>query len=560
MLPIDSSRYRTSINDGSMDYESPNKRALVQLVQKCLNENGEGFIERQQFISFCADLSVSAEELDNVFNELDSDQDGKINVSDFTSTFDQVSGTLGKVGEMTNPCNGHMVNGSIDKSMYECQVNALESPMQVIGGQQYISELYYNLTNSNQSDLLELFEKHLASVVKDIKSRAAENQRLEEALKRATKQHARQVNNLDREVEQQMEKLEAKVRQEEKSLSEKKLSDFQWQLESKEKEIGSMNKTIDILQSRLNKETSKPSRRDEMDTITQENRFLRSQVNDSQTAIAVLRSELAEIRSEFVEQSEQLQKEQRVSHDSVQEQENLTRQLQLLHEANQRLHDINDELRGALEARKNTNSPSKITSDVLAMPGSCNDPGRDMSFTPIRCHSASPSLGFRLAGHRNVPGECCENSLNEDSLFSEIHRASTPYKSDCEEEDEAYGTMSKPTNNQVQKQIQILEDTNKRLSSSNDELRVALKLMSRSGSFRKPKRSSSGNRRAASGSHSDYGSISSRSSRSFSPKKQKRASTGDLGEEATDESTTYDVEDDDNVETVSTFLIYVLSL
>jgi hypothetical protein len=31
---------------------------------------------------------------------------------------------------------------------------------------------------------------------------------------RTTKQHARQVSNLDREVEQQMEKLEAKVRQE----------------------------------------------------------------------------------------------------------------------------------------------------------------------------------------------------------------------------------------------------------------------------------------------------------------------------------------------------------
>ncbi len=50
--------------------------------------------------------------------------------------------------------------------------------------QQYISELYYNLTNSNQPDLLDLFEKHLASVVKDIKAKAAENQRLEDALKR----------------------------------------------------------------------------------------------------------------------------------------------------------------------------------------------------------------------------------------------------------------------------------------------------------------------------------------------------------------------------------------
>lgn len=112
-----------------MDYESPTKRDLVQLVQKCLNENGKGFIERQQFVSFCADLSISHDELDNVFNELDSDKDGRINLSDFASGFDQVADAVGK-GQSRRP----IVNGSVDKSIYECQVNPLESPMQVIAG------------------------------------------------------------------------------------------------------------------------------------------------------------------------------------------------------------------------------------------------------------------------------------------------------------------------------------------------------------------------------------------------------------------------------------------
>ncbi|CAB4045912.1 Hypothetical predicted protein [Paramuricea clavata] len=64
-----------------------------------------------------------------------------------------------------------------------------------------------------------------------------------------------------------------------------------------------------------------------------------------------------------------------------------------------------------------------------------------------------------------------------------------------------------------------------------------------------PKKNSSANRRGQS-SHSDYSSLSSnRSSRSFSPK-QKRLSNGDIGE-ATDESTTYDVEEEENIGTVS---------
>ncbi|CAB4002654.1 ras and EF-hand domain-containing -like isoform X1, partial [Paramuricea clavata] len=441
-----------------MEFETPSKEALVRLVQKCLSQNSEGFIERDQFIEFCSDLSVSTDELDSVFNELDNDRDGRINVSDFTSTFEQVATFK------SDNTSGETVNGLVvDKSLYECQVNNLESPMQVIStnGQQYISELYYNLTNSNQPDLLDLFEKHLASVVKDIKAKAAENQRLEDALKRATKQHARQVNNLDREVEQQMEKLEEKVRQEEKSSYEKKLSDFEWQLESKDKEISAMNKTIDTLQTRLDKEAKKPNfRREEMENTAQENRYLKSQVTDSQTTLALLRSELAELKSQFVEQSDQLQKEQMTAQSSVHEQENLARQLQLLYEANQRLQDVNDELRGALEVRKNLSPERKTSCEVLRLSGVFPDPTGNPEFSSsLKCsntfpRNATPPLVSRLPEGTDYN----DNTFNEDSLFSEIHRASTPYKSDSvdEDDDEAYGTMSKSRKTEVQRQIQIL--------------------------------------------------------------------------------------------------------
>ncbi|XP_028414654.1 uncharacterized protein LOC114537759 isoform X2 [Dendronephthya gigantea] len=353
-----------------------------------------------------------------------------------------------------------------------------------------------------------------------------------------------------------MEKLETKIRQEEKSSYEKKLSDFEWQLEGKEKEISAMNKTIETLQTRLDKETSKPNtRREEFENVAQENRYLKSQVTDSQTTLALLRSELAELKSQFVEQSDQLQKEQNRAEGCVQEYDNLTRQLQLLHEANQRLQDVNDELRGALETKKNSAPERKISSEVLRMSGVFPDPivnhGLSSSLrsnTFPRSKSATPPLGSRHAEYHGA--DFNDNTFNEDSLFSEIHRASTPYKSDSidEDDDEAYGTMSKSKKAQVQRQIQILEDTNKRLGSSNDELRVALKMMARSGSFRKPKKTSSGSRRPHS-FHSDYSSLSSnRSSRSLSPK-QKRLSNGDIGE-ATDESTTYDVEEEENVGTI----------
>ena len=128
-----------------------------------------------------------------------------------------------------------------------------------------------------------------------------------------------------------------------------------------------MGATIEILQSTLQNEAPKAPQKEEMDSLSLENRLLRSQVTDSQTAIAVMRSELALLQSESIEQSEQLQKEKDVACDSLVEQENLARRLQLLHEANQRLHDINDELRGALEAKRSPPSPRRITPEVLAL-------------------------------------------------------------------------------------------------------------------------------------------------------------------------------------------------
>jgi Ca2+-binding EF-hand superfamily protein len=112
-----------------MEFATPNKEALVRLVQKCLSDNSDGYVERDQFIEFCSKLSVSTDELDCVFNELDNDGDGRINVSDFTTSFEQLARfKCDGSSDETNIAIGE----SIDRSLYECQGNSLESPMQSI--------------------------------------------------------------------------------------------------------------------------------------------------------------------------------------------------------------------------------------------------------------------------------------------------------------------------------------------------------------------------------------------------------------------------------------------
>ncbi|XP_046859987.1 ras and EF-hand domain-containing protein homolog isoform X5 [Xenia sp. Carnegie-2017] len=488
---------------------------------------------------------LNEKEVDEIFRQLDLDNDGRISVEEFSKSFQNFTDVVAEIKSQKEEKLADSQKGLLALK------NELGKEGCIVTSKQYVSELYHNLSDANKPDLLDLFEKHLGSVVEDIKSRTAENQRLEEALKRATHQHAKQVHNLDREVEQQMERLEAKVRQEEKSFFEKKLADYKLLLESKEKEISAMSNALETLETKLDNETKKPNfDKDKYENVTEENRFLKSQVIDSQTTLALLRSEMAELKSQFVEQSDQLQKEQNTVQTFVDEQEHLTRQLKLLHEANQRLQDINDELRAALEERRNSSAYQTQNSlEVMKLSGLFSDVNDNEEDLPLlnRRNTFPRKRRNRFSLDAN-PVEFHNNTLNEDSLFTEINHASTPVKSALidEEDEKSYETLTSTSHTaDVKKQIQILEDTNKRLGNSNDELRTALKMLARSASFRKPKRSSSLTRRAMS-SHSDYSSLSSnRSSRSFSPKK-KSSSNFDVGE-ATDESTTYDVDEEERI-------------
>ena len=83
----------------------------------------------------------------------------------------------------------------------------------------------------------------------------------------------------------------------------------------------------------------------------QENQQLQNKLLEFQTQMSMMRAEVANLKSEYDEQSSRLHNERGTVLSCVQEQENLTRQLQMLHEANKKLHDTNDDLRSALDVR-----------------------------------------------------------------------------------------------------------------------------------------------------------------------------------------------------------------
>ncbi|XP_067038219.1 ras and EF-hand domain-containing protein homolog isoform X8 [Acropora muricata] len=535
-----------------------------------------GFIDNEELASCCSELNLSHEQLNSLFIELDWDGDNKISLDDFSKGFQRVCSLF---HTDVQPENAELK----ETRKLDRLLEAFD--LRLLSGQEYVSDLFHYLHNSGDSpQLLALLESFLFSVIRDVKHYSSENERLEEALKRTCEKHTEHMDQLDNEMEQQMQRLESRIRKEEKSKQERANVDIVWQLENKNKEIQTLNARVQKLEGRLKrKEPEEQKIKEEVDEKVQEIRFLRSQLTDAQTNLAVLRSELAQLRNDYEEQETQLTAEKATVMECVQEQESLTRQLQLLHEANKKLHDTNDDLRSALERTRlpDRRSPSpnkrhsistlysptssftrntKSSGNSRSSPAFADDsvdggrsghtsPSRRLpSSTPLPLSSTNSRRGSLLPSQQSCEVDD-ESLVNENSLMTELTQAqqlSSLQKDLIDyEDDDTYSSMKPSQRQTFSKQLEILHKTNERLCSSNDDLRAALEALTGRRPFSlKSKSRRNGEKCQRNPSvHSDYGSISSRS---ITPNHfQGPKSEDDVGDGAeADELSGYDPESD----------------
>ncbi|XP_022792269.1 ras and EF-hand domain-containing protein homolog isoform X2 [Stylophora pistillata] len=617
--------------------------------------NKSGFIEKPELACCCAELNLTKLEIEDLFNELDVDKDNKISLLDFSKGFKRVCSLFeADVEELSI--------AEKERKKFDKLLDAL-GVRELLSGQEYVSDLFHCLHNSSESpQLIALLESFLFSVVRDVKHYSSENQRLEEALKRTCEKHSEHMDQLDNELEQQMQRLESRIRKEEKSKQERSNLDIVWQLENKNKEIQTLTARVQKLEGKLKrKEPEEQKIKEEVDDKVQEIRYLQSQLTDAQTNLAVLRSELAQLRNDYEEQESQLTAEKRTVLECVQEQESLTRQLQLLHEANKKLHDTNDDLRAALETRKNSDklspSPSKRHSISTFYSPTSSMTWKDNKSPSQRCSSGFGDCGVdsldgkpaQTTPSRNVASSLPNSSSNsrrgstallpsqqscevdddslagESSLMTElmqvqqltvpediteeetkstqrldynnnagilnsretgqVHHLLPPARQSCEvddhvsiedkslldepvivgycsmnfhrdveDEDEAYNSLRSSERKSFSKQLDILQETNKRLCESNDDLRAALEALTgrRSSKLSKARRNGEKCHRNPS-IHSDYGSISSRSitpNHLQGPKSEDDVADGAEAEEP-GELSGYEPESDVNTVTVN---------
>ncbi|XP_072046177.1 ras and EF-hand domain-containing protein homolog isoform X2 [Amphiura filiformis] len=335
--------------------------ARVQQLFNACDLNRSGFIEPEDLENLCADLDLEPQELDDVFQELDKNRDGKISATEFVKGYESVQRMFTRPRKSSG--RDSVTNGRIAWDAFTTQMG---SNIYILPSQEQISDLYQQLHSSDVPQLLNQFESIVFDVIKDIRQQQTEIDRLEKSLKKTNETHTEHLKQLEDEMEVQTTKAEQRVRKEEKEKNEVEKEELKANLEA---EIQQLQTNLNKFQSfekkwldRDKKDDVVQNLRKQLDELTIENRSLKSQLTEAQTNLTLARSELVAVKAEYDDQIGFMDTEKTPMQDFIQEQQNLNRQVQLLQDANRKLQDTNDELRAQVDYHRKSSQPPKSRS------------------------------------------------------------------------------------------------------------------------------------------------------------------------------------------------------
>uniref|UniRef100_A0A3Q4MVY8 Calcium release activated channel regulator 2A n=1 Tax=Neolamprologus brichardi TaxID=32507 RepID=A0A3Q4MVY8_NEOBR len=220
-----------------------------EFFQMCDIEN-KGFITRRDMQRLNSELPLSAEELENVFDTLDSDNNGYLTLEEFSSGFssflfgntiaeEEVMGEKNSLPEVlyqTHTEEGLVKAEEDEEEKHFCMLmeslganNVFEDPAEV-------RSLWAQLRR-DEPHLLSNFEDFLGRVTSQIREANQEKREMESALKRKAATHDNEIQRLYEEMEQQIksEKERIVLQDYERFLS--RSQDLELQLSRKEKAL-----------------------------------------------------------------------------------------------------------------------------------------------------------------------------------------------------------------------------------------------------------------------------------------------------------------------------------
>ncbi|XP_013876253.1 ras and EF-hand domain-containing protein [Austrofundulus limnaeus] len=319
---------------------SAEERDRLRALFHAYDADNSGRIERNEFLTVCAELRVSEAEADKIFNRLDVDQDGTVTLQEF------IRGFHGRHEEDVM----ETTRGDVSFAWEDFE-RRLGEQAKYIPRREQAATLYQNISLT-EPRLIPQLEKVIINFSKEIKQQNSETENLALAIRRAQDQASMQLSEMEEEMDQRIQAAERKTREQEKKQTEAALSDLRRSYETEVCELQCKIQRMQMIEEKYRNITVKDESaalKKKINELTLENQRLKQELLKSQTTVACLQSDMDALKTELTDQSINSERDEELMKNLADERDILEHQIEILQSANRKLHDSNDGLRAALE-------------------------------------------------------------------------------------------------------------------------------------------------------------------------------------------------------------------
>uniref|UniRef100_A0A8B9RG20 Calcium release activated channel regulator 2Ab n=1 Tax=Astyanax mexicanus TaxID=7994 RepID=A0A8B9RG20_ASTMX len=323
-----------------------------EFFQICDSE-GKGYITSTDMRRLHRELPLSADELEDVFDSLDTDRNGYLTLGEFSSGFsdflhgrrvseveDQISGVLPKVPEALYQDEAQSANEDDEESHFSMLMESLGASNVL---EDEVRGLWAQL-RKDEPHLLYNFEEFLARVTAQIRAAQQEGKEMESALRKKAATHDSEIQRLYEEMEQQMKKEKDQLLLKDSERLQLRSQDLQQQLSSKEQEL----EQLFLKQRRLEHQyrelhSEQQESRVENIKLKMTNEELSHELENTCQELSLAQEQLAILQEKATRLPQEREMEMyRITEGLQREKQSLMKQLDLLREMNKHLRDERD--------------------------------------------------------------------------------------------------------------------------------------------------------------------------------------------------------------------------
>ncbi|XP_057204523.1 EF-hand calcium-binding domain-containing protein 4B isoform X1 [Triplophysa rosa] len=320
----------------------------------------KGFITQRDMQRLHRELPLSAEELENVFDTLDTDGNGYLTFDEFSSGFSEFMfgpgvpsvephSAVESLSQQTTEVlyesqwEEGFTGGEDDEEKHFCMLMENLGASKIFEDPAEVRSLWAQLRR-DEPHLLSNFEEFLARVTYQIKDATQEKNEMETALKRKAATHDSEIQRLYEEMEQQIKNEKDRILQEDSERFLSHSQDLEHQLSAKEVELESLSNKQKRLERQC-RELHSEQRETAVENVKLKryNEDLSHELEHTSQELSLAHEQLLMLQ----EQSSRIHDDRdmeiyRVTESLQRERASLLKQLDLLREMNKHLRDERD--------------------------------------------------------------------------------------------------------------------------------------------------------------------------------------------------------------------------